>query len=103
MPHPGHWKSQIWQSIVHAHKKLVNLAKEQNIENCFNTKAKSPIDTCYRSIGWDIGGRKLCLGVVSLGKKNATRRSLGASFPPSLNVVWGGSLGSSFRKTWGHC
>lgn len=40
-------------------------------------------------------------GVCFAGGKNATRSwSLGPLFPQSFNVVWGGSLGTSSRKTW---
>lgn len=47
------------------------------------------------------GWQEALPGVGFAGGGDAARSwSLGPLFPQSLNVVWGGSLGTSSRKTW---
>lgn len=56
--------------------------------------------TCRGALDRTLGARSLPEGCFTRKKKCNQEWELGALFIPSLNVIWGGSLGTSSRKAW---
>lgn len=98
---PGQWKIQTRLKHCPCFREACKLGKETDTQKiALNTRTQRVIKVC-RSTGQDIGGKKLSFSIVFLGKKMQPGRGSWALYSPSsFNMAWGGSLGTSPRKTW---